>query len=81
VAQLYLREDVTSVETPRKSLVGFSRIHLKPQETKTVSFPVPQEQLEIWNAEGKWVVEPGNFTIWTGGSSEASLTAKFVLQP
>jgi beta-glucosidase len=81
VAQLYLREDVTSVETPRKSLVGFSRIHLKPQETKTVSFRVPQEQLEIWNAEGKWVVEPGNFTIWAGGSSEASLTTKFVLQP
>jgi beta-glucosidase len=81
VAQLYLREDVTSVETPRKSLAGFSRIHLKPQETKTVSFRVPQEQLEIWNAEGKWVVEPGNFTIWAGGSSEASLTTKFVLQP
>lgn len=79
VAQLYLREDVTSVETPRRSLKGFSRIHLKPQETKTVSFLVPEHQLEIWNAEGKWVVEPGNFTIWVGGSSEASLTKKFVL--
>jgi beta-glucosidase len=81
VAQLYLREDVTSVETPRKSLVGFSRIHLKPQETKTVSFHVPHEQLAIWNAEEKWVVEPGNFTIWAGGSSDAPLTTKFVLQP
>lgn len=81
VAQLYLREDVTSVETPRKSLVGFSRIHLQPQETKTVSFRVPQKQLEIWNAEEKWVIEPGSFTVWAGGSSQASLTAKFVLQP
>jgi beta-glucosidase len=81
VAQLYLREDVTSVETPRKSLVGFSRIHLKPQETKTVSFRVPLEQLQIWNAEGKWVVEPGNFTIWAAGSSQAPLTTKFILQP
>lgn len=81
VAQLYLREDVTSVETPRKSLVGFSRIHLKPQETKTVSLRIPQDQLEIWNADGKWVVEPGNFTVWVGGSSEASLTTKFLLRP
>jgi beta-glucosidase len=81
VAQLYLREDVTSVETPRKLLVGFSRIHLKPQETRTVSFRVPQAQLAIWNAEEKWVVERGSFTIWAGGSSEAPLTTKFVLLP
>jgi beta-glucosidase len=35
VAQLHVREDVTSVETPRRSLKGFSRIHLMPQQTKT----------------------------------------------
>jgi beta-glucosidase len=81
VAQLYLREDVTSVETPRRTLAGFSRIHLKPQETKTVTFHVPQGQLAVWNTENKWVVEPGSFTIWAGGSSEASLKAKFSLQP
>jgi len=80
VAQLYLREDFTSVETPRRSLKGFSRIHLKPRETKTVSFRIPQDQLAVWNAEGKWVVEPGNFTIWVGGSSEASSTTQFLLQ-
>jgi beta-glucosidase len=81
VAQLYLREDVTSVETPRRSLKGFSRIRLKPRETKTVSFRIPQDQLAVWNAEGKWTVEPGNFTIWAGGSSDASLTTKFSLHP
>jgi beta-glucosidase len=81
VAQLYLREDFTSVETPRRSLKGFSRIQLKPQETKTVSFRVTQDQFAIWNADGKWVVEPGSFTVWAGGSSEASLTAKFPLYP
>lgn len=80
-AQLYMREDVTSVETPRRSLEGFSRIHLKPQETKTVSFRIPQEQLAVWNVEREWAVEPGTFTLWAGGSSEASLTAKFLLKP
>jgi beta-glucosidase len=81
VAQLYLRQDVTSVETPSRSLKGFSRIHLKPHETKTVVFHVPQSELAIWNAEGKWAVEPGNFTIWVGGSSEAALTGHFAMKP
>lgn len=81
VAQLYLREDVTSVETPRRSLVGFSRFHLKPLETKTVLFKVPLDQLAVWNVDRKWVIERGSFTIWAGGSSEAELTTKFLLQP
>jgi beta-glucosidase len=81
VAQLYLREDVASVETPSRSLAGFSRIHLKPKETKTVSFKVAQDQLAVWNVDRKWAVEPGSFTIWAGGSSEATLTTKFLLKP
>jgi hypothetical protein len=71
VAQLYIREDVSTVETPRRSLAGFSRIHLKPQETKTVVFRIPPKQLAVWNAEGKWAVEMGNYTAWAGGSSVA----------
>jgi beta-glucosidase len=81
VAQLYTREDVSSVETPRRSLEGFSRIHLKPQETRTVTFRVPCDQLAVWNTENKWAVESGNYTAWVGGSSEATLSTKFVLKP
>lgn len=80
VAQLYTREDVSSVETPVRSLAGFSRIHLKPQETKTVTFRVPQSQLAIWSVNRKWVIEPGDYTVWVGGSSAASLSAHFTLK-
>src|SRR6201996_4186902 len=80
VAQLYLRENVTSVETPSRSLAGFSRIHLKPQETKTVSFRIQRSQLAVWNAEGKWIVESGQFTVWAGGSSQAPLSGQFRLE-
>ena len=79
VAQLYVRQDVGSVETPERSLKGFSRIALNPQETKNVIFRIPQDQLAVWNAENKWAVEAGSYTLWVGGSSQASLTAKFVL--
>jgi beta-glucosidase len=67
------------VETPGRALKGFSRVHLEPGETKTVTFDLPQSELELWNAEAKWVVEPGAYTVWVGDSSEASLTAKFKL--
>ncbi len=81
VAQLYVREDVSSVEIADRSLQAFSRIHLKPQETQTVTFLIPQEQLAVWNAEGRWAIEPGNYTVWVGGSSQATLTARFLLKP
>jgi beta-glucosidase len=81
VAQLYVRQDVSSVETPSRSLKGFSRIHLKPQETRTVVFRIPQNQLAVWNAERQWVVEPGRYILWAGGSSLASLTTSFHLNP
>lgn len=81
VAQLYVRQDVSSVETPCRSLKGFSRINLKPQQTKTVTFRIPESELAIWNVSGKWVIEPGNYTFWVGGSSDASLTTGLALQP
>ena len=81
VAQLYVRQNVGSVETPARQLQGFERIHLKPQETRTVLFRVKQDQLAVWNAENTWAVEPGTYTIWVGGSSRASLKGAFELKP
>jgi len=79
VAQLYVRQDVGSVETPERSLKGFSRIGLNPQETKNVVFRIPQDQFTVRNAENKWAVETGTYTLWVGGSSQAALTAKIVV--
>jgi beta-glucosidase len=81
VAQLYLRQGTSSVETPERSLKGFSRIHLKPHAIQTVIFDVPQSELAVWNAEGKWVTEPGTFTVWAGGNSRAELATNFTLKP
>ena len=80
VVQLYLRRNYSSVETPARELKGFKRIHLKAGETRTLAFDLPQQSLQIWNAEGKWIVEPGDYTLWAGGSSEATLEARFQLQ-
>lgn len=81
VAQLYIRQDTSSVETPERSLKGFSRIRLQSHETKTVTFIVRQAELAIWNTDSQWVTEPGTFTLWAGGNSRAELTTKFTLKP
>jgi hypothetical protein len=40
VVQLYLRDVVSTVTRPVKELKGFSRVALKPGETKAVTFPL-----------------------------------------
>jgi beta-glucosidase len=45
-----------------------------------MTFEVPQAELQLWNAEKKWVVEPGTYTVWAGDSSQAAPSAKFMLQ-
>jgi beta-glucosidase len=81
VAQLYMRQEVSSVETPERALKGFARLRLEAGETRTVTFRVPQHELEIWNVQKQWVVEPGQYTFWAGGSSTADLSTKITLQP
>ena len=46
-----------------------------------MTFLVPQRQLAVWNAEKRWAVEAGRYTVWVGGSSQASLSTEFNLQP
>lgn len=70
VVQLYIRDVLSSITTYEKNLAGFERIHLQPGETKEVSFLIDRKQLELLDANMKWVVEPGNFTLMAGASSE-----------
>ncbi len=77
VAQLYLRHDVSSVEVPDIQLKGFARVHLKPAESRVITFRIPQSELAVWNAEHRWQVEAGGYTVLVGDSSEAALKAVF----
>ncbi|MDD3387771.1 MAG: glycoside hydrolase family 3 C-terminal domain-containing protein, partial [Prevotella sp.] len=70
VAQLYTHDVLSSVTTYEKNLRGFERIHLAPGETKTVSFKLVPENLQLLDKDFKLVVEPGDFKIMVGSSSE-----------
>lgn len=70
VAQLYVRDLLSSVTTYEKKLCGFERVGLEPGETKEVTFILHPRELQLYNKESQWVVEPGDFKIMVGASSE-----------
>lgn len=70
VVQLYLHDSIASVSRPVKELKGFQRITLAPGEKKTVRFTIAPDALKILDESMKWVVEPGEFKVMIGASSE-----------
>jgi len=70
VVQLYLRDETSSVVSPDKQLKQFSRLHLLPGEEKRVTFTLTSEDLKLINTSMQWVVEPGDFTVMVGASSD-----------
>lgn len=79
VAQLYIRDEVSSVTRPIKELRGFRRVHLAPGETQTVQFSLGFEELSFLNRDMHRVVEPGSFKIMAGGNSVDTLEATVVV--
>lgn len=59
VVQLYLRDEYATITPAEKLLKGFKRIFILTNETKHITFTIPTENLE-----------PGEFTIMVGASSD-----------
>jgi beta-glucosidase len=70
VVELYLEDVIASVATPVKELKGFVRVRLEPGETKTVRFELTPDDFALFDKDLKRVVEPGEFRVFLGSSSE-----------
>lgn len=70
VVQLYVRDMVSSISTPIQQLKAFKKINLKPGEKTMVSLELPISELAFYNAYMRKVVEPGEFEIQVGSSSD-----------
>ncbi len=79
LTQLYIRDLHASVTRHIKELKGFQHIELNPGETKTVTFTLTKAQLGFYNNVGDFVLEPGTFEVFIGGSSYTSLKTSFDL--
>ena len=79
VVQLYVHDVVASVTRPVKELKGFRRVHLRPGQSTRIDFELGPDELALWNADMKRVVEPGVFELMVGASS-SDIRQKATLQ-
>ena len=77
VAQVYVRDDVASVEEPVRALKAFRRVALAPGEMRSIAFKLGPDSFALYDQQMRRVVEPGTFTVYAGTDSNASLSARF----
>lgn len=78
--QLYIRDHVGSVTRPVRELRGFRQVLLRPGEQTEVVFTLGAAELGFWNADLRYVVEPGVFSVMCGPDSKNVKTAEFELR-
>ncbi|MBY0146217.1 glycoside hydrolase family 3 N-terminal domain-containing protein [Neobacillus niacini] len=66
VIQLYLKGKGSSITRRVKELKGFKKVWLSVGETKIVVFEMGMEELQVFNSQNKYVLEPGSFEIEVG---------------
>ena len=69
VVQIYVRDLAASTARPRKQLCAFKRVRIAPGETVTVELPLERSAFELVNRDMQRVVEPGEFELQAGASS------------
>lgn len=77
--QLYVRDVVGSLARPLKELKDFSKVTLAPGESRVVTFTLSPSQLAFHKLDGKPVIEPGEFQVWTAGNSVDGTPVSFTL--
>ncbi|KAF0093200.1 MAG: beta-glucosidase [Puniceicoccaceae bacterium 5H] len=80
VVQLYIQDLVGSTARPVRELRRFERVPLEPGESKVLTFTLQPEDLACLDRNLQPTVEPGDFKVYVGGSSVATLSAPFTVQ-
>nr|WP_319272529.1 beta-glucosidase BglX [uncultured Draconibacterium sp.] len=80
VVQLYIRDMVAGITPPLRLLKGFEKVFIPKGETKTVEFTITNDDLAFYHVDLSFYAEPGEFEIYVGGNSNASLATKFTLK-
>lgn len=66
--QLYLKDLEASWRTPNCQLAGVQAVYLAPGEEKAISFTIMPEQMMVVNDAGEFILEPGAFEAYVGGT-------------
>ncbi|MBV9928706.1 MAG: glycoside hydrolase family 3 C-terminal domain-containing protein [Acidobacteria bacterium] len=67
VVQLYVTGPESSTPAPSRALKGVRRVRLKPGERRRVNFTLTPRDLSLVDAQGRRLLEPGEFRVSIGG--------------
>ena len=83
IAEIYVGDSHASIPRPVKELKGFAKVNLRPGESRRVSLKLDRRAFSYFDVnKHDWAAEPGDFTIFVGGSSaKIELHGKFSLVP
>ncbi|MGE5316838.1 MAG: fibronectin type III-like domain-contianing protein, partial [Chloroflexota bacterium] len=65
---------------PVKELKDFQKIMLRKGESSQVIFTIDIDDLKFYNADLKYVAEPGEFKVFVGGNSRDVKELTFTLK-
>ena len=71
---------MASTTRPVRELKGFERISLSAGESATVEFTLTAEDMAFCREDMQFAQEPGDFKVWIGDSSDASLEGCFTVK-
>jgi len=79
VVQMYIKHLNSNIKRPKKELKGFRRVHLAPQQTKTVEFVLKGNDLAYWNENfNRFDVEKDKIRVMIGHSASDIRTGQAV---
>ena len=69
--QVYVSSPRDNVHKPIRELKGFTKVSLKPNETKTVTIVINKDELKYWDIrENRFILEDGEYSIQVGKNSK-----------
>jgi beta-glucosidase len=77
VAQLYIRDKISSTVRPIKELKGFQKVSIEPGQTKELQFILTDKELGFYDGDGQFSVENGEFEVMVGTNSQDVLKTTF----
>jgi len=80
VVQLYVTDTESSLMRPKKELKHFTKVELKPGQTKEINFVLSARDFSYFDSHrNMWVAESGEFVISVGSSSRDIRLAESVV--
>ncbi len=73
---LFSRDLVASLTPESRRLRAFKKVELQPGETKTVTMTIKASDLAFVGADGKWILEQGDFRMQSGNQTLKMVCSK-----